>query len=830
MAAYKSFRLPESKENYPPERDFRVKHTSLVLELDFGRSMISGSATVTISPLVDKITRVRLDACELDISKVAIDGERCDFRYDGKKIDVVLKAEMRGEHSVKVEYSASPKEGLYFVGPDKEHPEREVQAWSHNEAEFARYWYPCVDRPSEKASSEITITVPRGFRVVSNGALVSATEDQTTATFHWKEDFPHSSYLTSFVAGKFGEITQEASGVKLHYYFPERKRADVLRYFGETPKMLEVFEELTKVKYPYLKYDQTTVEEFVFGGMENLDATTLAMHYYPDEHSEEDFQTSYATPYSSAVGLVSHELAHQWFGDLVTCADWSHIWLNEAFATYFQALYYEKTRGRDVMVWDLDARAHEYLDEDESEYRRPIVDRGWVYPDDMFDFTTYEKGASMIHELRYLLGDDDFFAGVTEYLQTFSRKNPDTDDLRKIMEKVSGRSLEEFFEQSFRKPGYPEFEVEYAWNEADRTASLRVKQAQLGKGGATLFRLPCDIVFYVDGKRTLNRVWLEAAEQSLVFSLPGKPSIVEVDPQRWLLKKVKFGKSLDLLLNQLSDSVDAWSRAEAANELGRLGSNAAVEGLKAAAAKDQFWNVGQSALRALGEIGTKDALSALIDLALPKNRRVRRGLAGALGAFTDPEARSLLISLLNNDESPYVKCEAALSLAKCWPEGAFPLLVEAMKSNSPNGTLGEACLEAMGRLKDGGIEGVIRSSMEYGNPTRVRIGSLKAIKARGAVLDEEVPLLKDILLNDKEFRVRLYLVNELVRPLGDKRFLEAVRQAADADQDYRVRRKGLEAYHELTRQAEESAAVSKLTAEVHELKEEIKSLKSGAGG
>ncbi len=825
---HKSFQLPESRQHYPPRKDFLTNHVKIELRLDFVGKSISGACTLEIEPIRKGLERARLDACELDIRNVSVDGSPAQFEHDNATLEVALEPR-EGKRTIRVEYSAVPRRGVYFVVPDQEQQQKEVQAWTHSEPEDARFWFPCHDHPADKSSSEIMLMVPRGFKVISNGKLISMNESSDTATWHWREDIPHSSYLTSFVAGKFEEITQEIHGLKLRYNFPESKRADVLRYFGETPRMIEVFEELTGVKYPYSKYDQTTVQDFLAGGEENFNATTFAMNYYPDSSSEEDFQTTYSSPHRTPANLVAHELAHQWFGDFVTCADWAHAWLNEGFATYFQALYVEKTQGPDQMRWDLSTRTEEYFDEDETEYRRPIVERGYVSPHDIFDAHLYPKAAFMLHELRFVMGDEAFFKGITLYLMSHSNSNAETHDLLRSMVQASGLQLEEFFEQSFYKGGHPEFEISYSWEEARRTATLRVKQSQKTDDFTPIFKLPCEIVFYVNGERHPFGVLLDSVEQTLTFLLPSKPSVVEFDPRMWLLKKVKFDKSPDLLLNQLRDSLDAWSRAEAADALGKLKSSKAVPGLRAAIEREQFWHVRSSALKALGEIGTEDALGALFGLGTPENRRIRRGIAAALGNFKDDKARKMLVGLLENDESPYVRCEAALSLAKSWPEGAFPHLKGAMSVSSPNDTLAEACLDAMGKLKDEEVRNAIRASLPYGRPTQRRIGALKAIKGRGYVLDEEVPLLKDILLHDKEFRVRLRLVNQLVRPLGDRRFIEEVREASRSDGNLGVRRKALETYYELAASVEFSTTVSKLKAEVEDLEEENRRLARASG-
>ena len=825
--SHKSFHLPESKPHYAPPREFRTLHRKIELSVDFQKKSISGYCTLDIEPIRQGLGAVHIDARELDVTACAVDGASVDFEYDNAVLTVPLREES-GVRSIRIEYSATPKEGLYFTAPDAEHPEKEVQAWTYSEPESARFWFPCHDHPSDKSSSEVVIRVPKGFRVISNGRLISEREEGGSAIFHWREDTPHSSYLTSFVVGKFSRITQEIHGVKLHYNFPESKRADVLRYFGETPRIIETLEELTGMKYPYEKYDQTTVQDFVAGGEENLNATTLAMTYYPEAGTEEDFQPMYSNPFSSAVNLVAHEAAHQWYGDWVTCTDWCHAWINEAWATYLQSLYTERSRGVDQMRWEMRAREVEYLEEDETKYRRPIVDREYVWPHDVFDHTTYRKGAAMLHELRYIVGDQAFFRGTGEFLKKYAKACGDTDDMRKTMEAVSGLQLEEFFEQAFLKPGYPEFRIEYAWDDVAKTATLHVKQEQDTSDGTPIFKLPCDIVFYVQGARKKFRAMLGPPEQSLVFSLEAKPSVVEFDPERWLLKKVKFEKTFDLLGNQLGQSEDAWSRAEAASALGKTASDQAVTSLMSAAKKEQFWDVRACALRGLGEIGSEKALAALLEVGIPSDRRVRRALTKALGNFKDERARKILVGFLEADESPYVRCEAALSLGKAWPEGALPHLKKAMGVHSPNETLAEACLEAMGKSKDEEVKQIVDGSLAYGKPTRVRVGALKAIKARGRIADDELLLLKDMLLRDKEYRVRLYLVSVLLRELADGRFVDALAEVARGDRNGSVRREALEVFYELSRQAEQTAAIAALRAEVEGLKEENKKLLSSS--
>lgn len=814
---HKTFHIPESKEHFKPSRDFHIEHAKIALAVDFDRQRIDGSCELILTPLRGGVKTIKLDAAEMEVKGVMVDGEKSEFSVGGGRLEIASGLAQGTPKKVVVEYGAHPRMGVIFTAPDKEHPEKEVQAWTHNEAELAHFWFPCFDHPSERFTTETVISVPTGFRVISNGKLVSKWDSGDRTVYHWKEEFPHPAYLTSFVAAKLEELTQEADGVKLNYNFPGSKKDDVLRYFGETPKMIEVFGELTGVKYPYEKYDQTTVQDFVFGGMENLNATTLSTSYYPTAATEEDFQTSYSTPHVNAVDLVAHELAHQWFGDYVTCEDWHHAWLNEAMATYLQCLYVEKTMGTDQMRWDLDARTQQYFEEDKKEYRRAIVDNCYVFPDDLFDFALYEKGASMVHELRYIMGDEAFLRGINGYLKKHGGGNAETDDFRRAMEKASGLSLEKFFKQAFLTPGHPEFEVEYSWDEESSAARVRVRQVQDPEESAWVFELPCELTFLVGKAWKSFRVRLDARDQTFSFGFEEKPSAVEFDPKHWLMKELKFEKSVGMWEAQLRQSPDAWSRAEAARALGKARTGG-VQVLVDAATGDGFWDVKANAFRALGEIGSEEAKAALLAIPAPKGRRERRALVEALGRFKDDACRDKTIHFLKNDDSPYVRCEAALALGKSSPSVAFAYLKEAMKEPSPNDTLREACLEAMGSLKDDGVAEAVARSLAYGNPTRVRLGALKAIKGRGEVLSSEVPVIKEIILHDKEFRVRLGALESVVRSLMDRRFVDEVKAASESDEDLRVRRRALEVYHELTSASQTSDYIAELRHEVEELK------------
>jgi aminopeptidase N len=516
-----------------------------------------------------------------------------------------------------------------------------------------------------------------------------------------------------------------------------------------------------------------------------------------------------------------------WFGDLVTAKHWSHLWLNEGFATYFQALYSERKYGVDEFRHDMLAKATTYFEEDDTVYRRAIVDDTYVYADDVFDAHSYEKGAWMLHELRFILGDEVFFEATRLFLERHALGNVDTHDYMEVLEEKSGLTLEGYFEQFFFKAGHPEFEVTYSWEHSTRLAEVRVKETQKTDDLTPIFSLPCEIVFYVPASSTggvasrrARRVQLRAPEETFHFQLEEKPTIVEFDPQERLLKKVKFEKSVSLLLNQLEGSSDASSRRRAAEGLSSFKMDAqVVVALEDALRKEQHYSVRAEAATSLGKIGSKEALDALLRLSNVSHRRVRRAVVAALGEFKDARVSQPLLAALRSDESPYVQCQAALSYAKVSRPDAFSVLTASLGMPWPEYAITEACLEGLGYVKGPQTREFLKGYLPYGKPTRARVGALKAFAKLGWLSEEEMALLKELLLKDKEYKVReqvLETVNELV----DRRFLQAVNEAAEKDIDPRLKRRAMEVALRLSEASSIESVVSEVRDDLVKVKRE----------
>src|SRR5215467_13051324 len=460
LAGRRPFQPSDVEPQWPRDRAVDILHIKLEVGLDFERKRIAATATHRLTAIVDELKSLEFDASELEIGSVRVGKEPASFESRDGKVQVTLPRALKAgaEVDVDIEYSGAPRRGLYFVAPDSAYPDKPVEAWTQGEDEDSRYWFPCYDYPNDRATSEVIATVPDHFTAISNGALLSKTHNPAarTRTFHWRHDVPHSTYLITLAAGEFVAIEDRAGNTPVLYYVHPGREDDARRAFGNTPKMIQFFERVIGVPYPYAKYAQVAVSDFIFGGMENTSATTQTADTLHDARAHIDFKSD---------PLVAHELAHQWWGDLITCRDWSHAWLNEGFATYSEVLFKEHDMGREEAAYyqmnDLD----NYLQEDSERYRRPIVSKTYMDPHDLFDRHLYEKGGLVLHALRYYLGDDSFQKGLQHYAITNREKVVETNDFRRALEDVTGRDLEAFFDQWVYHSGLPEFKVDYDWDD-----------------------------------------------------------------------------------------------------------------------------------------------------------------------------------------------------------------------------------------------------------------------------------------------------------------------------------------------------------------------------
>ena len=813
------FAFPSSPRNFERDRPFQVEHLALDLALDIAKKSVFGSATLHLRRIDPAADEVHLDAIAFDLRSVRLDGAPAEHRYDGRTLAVTVPR-TKDTAVVTVAYGATPRRGLYFLEPDEHVPDRPRQVWSQCQEEDARYFIPCIDKPHVKMTTEIAVRVPNGWTVLSNGALVAKATPRTGAwRFHWKMDAPHPSYLLTLVAGEFDEVEElanrggsggKASGgskgarkgkrgasapksdspdsVPLSYLVPKGRLEDGLRTFARTPNMVEHFGTLTGTPYPWNKYAQVVVSDFIFGGMENTTATTMYEYILLDARAAIDVTSD---------DLIAHELAHQWFGDYVTCRDWSEGWLNEGFATFFEHVWREKLKGRDEYDHGLKVDLDAYLNEATGRYRRPIVCQDYDAPLDLFDRHLYEKGGLVLHTLRIELGDALFWQGIAVYLARHARGVVETRDLMRAMEDVSGRSLGRFFEQAVYKPGHPECDVSVSWEKKVLTVSVKQHQST-NDGVPAVFEFPLVVEIHEpSADAAVRRERLQVTQKVDTFAVPCevRPAFVVVDPEMRILGDLHLKGPNDMLREQLARAPTARGRSLAAYALATSDDPTTIAALAARLADDdEAWSVRADCAEALGRVRADEAFAALARSAAVKDPKVRRAVAAALGRFRTAEAEDAIRPRALSDASYLVEGEAARALGKTKRATAFEVLLEAAARPSWADVIALGAIDGLAALRDERALPHLMSWTKYGRPTRVRRAAIMALpkiddgrKTREALED---------LLTDSDPHLRIDVARALGE-IGDVKARGALRDRLEIDLDPRVRRRLRETLRDL---------------------------------
>ncbi len=786
-AAYHPFPLPGDRPVYAPDRIADIRHVRIeISELDMEAGAITATCTLRLAAFAGPLASVAFDAVDLGVSSVVDErGQSLAYDNDGRRLTVRLgrPLEEGRETELSISYRATPHRGLYFNRPDDGYPARPRQVWSQGQDQDNRHWFPCHDAPNHKQTSEMIITVPRGLFALSNGRLVSRHVDAGagTETFHWALDVPHASYLVTLAAGDFAELVDEGGAVPLRAYVQRGREEDAARALARTPEMMRFFAERLNYPYPYPLYAQVFVADFIFGGMENTGATTLTDTALYDERAALDYDVD---------SLVAHELAHQWFGDLLTCREWPHAWLNEGFATYWEALFTEQHNGWDEFRYEMWKNANHYRDEDSNHYRRPLVERTYRQPIDIFDGHLYEKGSLVLDMLRHELGDERFFRAMQHYVHSNARRTVITSDLARAVEEATGRNLDWFFEQWAYHGGHPALDSSWSWNPDHNQAVLTVKQTQPQDSLTPLFRVSLDVVFHVRGHEPVPlRLPVQDKEHVVHVALPARPWLVQLDPGDRVLKSLNFERDEVQEREQLAEDLDVIGRIRAAQALGKRATPSAVAALARAVREDRFWGVQAEAARALGAARTtaaRDALVSLMDIAHPK---ARRGVVDALGAFKgDGIAAAALSTLLRRGDSSYfVEAEAAKSLGRTRIDEALETLTWVMaEKESWEEVIRRGALDGMGELRD---RRAIPLLMQWTRPGKNQIARGAAVAAlaklaRGEDKDDLVERLTD-LLEDDSFRVLMRTIPAL-KDIGSESAIPALERLAARHLDGRV--------------------------------------------
>jgi aminopeptidase N len=780
------FVLSGATPHYAPDRSFDTRHIRLELELDFKRRSLSGRATTSLTALADDVREMVFDAVQFQNLKVSSNRGAVTHEYNGRQIRIQwAKPLTRGTAvDVTIGYRVTrPKLGLHFVGPDAYDKRKPQQAWTQGEDEYNRYWFPCHDAPQERATTEMIVAVPAPFTAVSNGALVRKSRRGRSNVFHWKHDVPHSPYLVSLAVGEFSEIKDKWKGVPVLYFCPPGREEDAKRAFGKTPKMIDFFSKRTGVAYPYAKYSQVAALDFIYGGMENTSSTTQTALTLHDERAHQDF---------SSDPLVAHELAHQWFGDLVTCKDWSHAWLNESFATYFEALFKEYDLGYDEFMYELRGNAEAYFSEDRERYRRPIVTKLYKNTNDLFDRHLYEKGSLVLHMIRSLLGETAWWRSINLYLKRHRTQGVETVNLIDAIQESTGKNMRPFFDQWVYKAGHPEYKVRSWWDARAKKQFVRVLQTQPVNDETGLFSMPVTLAFRVRGKEQRFTETVDKKDQLLTFALAAEPELVLFDPDHVILKKIDFVKSEAMWIQQLREDPHVLGRVDAAAVLARFGTPQAVRALAEALTTEKFWGVQVEIAGALGRIESMASLEALLSALHPVTHpKVRRALFEALSRYSDARAQTEIQALHDSEKSYFAQAEAIRALGRMRNPALFGLLREWLAHDSWNDVIRCAAIDAIAALK---IPESMTLLMRYSKPgfsPSARMTAIRGLAGYAAGRDEvQQHLLR--LLADPYLLVQMTVVRTLAQ-VGDERAVPALMKYTTGDLDGRLKRTAEEA-------------------------------------
>lgn len=708
--------------NFPPHRTVDSLHMLLRVRIaDMNKPVMNCTQELTVRPIAGPVSSIALDAVDLKITSVKIDGHSTSFTHDGRTLSISVTPPLPTAQDAKLitEYRVeNPAAGIIWTPESPAWPGRDAQLHSQGETQTNSYWFPCHDFPNEKITNELIVTVPGGYQVSSNGSLVARERGtEVTAvvagknvlspieTYRFIQDKPHSNYLVSLIVGKFdvvelkGETGAFSESLPMPVYVAPGRGVNVAGTFGRTPAMIDYFSMVLEEPYPWSRYAQLSVWNFAHGGMENTGATTLhdGLPYPADELDDHD-----------ADGLISHELAHQWFGDLITCASWEHTWLNEGFATYMTALWMGKRDGPDAYTRSILGNFDGIIANDRGSLPDQQGMASKVYRDSFEAFrrpaNPYGKGSSILHMLRQKVGDAAFFAGIARYIDEHKFQSAETADLRKVMELVSGENLEQFFQQWTAQPGVPRFTATLSFNEETKLLSITTTQTQTINGDNPAFEVPLAVyVRAADGSVKVEQFEITGKEHTFTLPLSAEPVFAAIDPDLWVLAEWKITQPPQWAAAQVTGGPSLVSRIMAARQIAADKDTEARRALAPIAADPtQPRALRVECIRAIANAGGIEELLPLTSAAADHyelRTAIADGLASHAGQADSPpeavvEAHRALLGWWKTDTSSNVRGRALNAMVKLSAPEAPAALAAALAGSSWSDELRLAALEA----------------------------------------------------------------------------------------------------------------------------------------
>jgi aminopeptidase N len=753
---------PGTPEDPPPPppldvttREYDQVHLDLTVRPDLEKGTVDGTAVHHVESLVDGLKVVRMHCVDTVVQSVTCPrgGVLAHTVKDGILTFPLPEALQAGAGTkVTIRYVSTPRMGLYFHKPTRDDPATPWFLYSQGQGNDNRRWVPCYDEPDDRLTWNVTVIAPKDLETVSNGVLASSTPNPDgTHVDRWEFRWRSPMYLLTLIVADLETVTERWKDVTLEYSAPHGRREELVTSLKETAHMLGVFSDLTGETYPWPRYAQTYVWDFVYGGMENTTATTLNMRALHGERARPNYMSE---------GLVAHELAHMWFGDLLTCKTWEHIWLNEGFATYMTDVWFEHRFGEESLLLRRREQNAGYMagTPDAAALELKKEPRGDI-PLELHGGKQYDRGAAILHTLRREIGDEAFWQGVKGYVAGRRDCAVTSEDLRRAMEKAAGRDLKWFWEQWVYGAGYPVIDASY-----DRAAgTLTLRQAQRQHGGQGLFRVTLPVRVGPEGP--VQRIVLH--QESQTFALDPRAEYVRVGVGGDLLLKVRYEAGLPGWEAMLRVDPDVNARLDAVYALEVYGPQA-VAPLARAAGQDASYGVREESCRVLGRLqggsGGEKATEALLAATRDADARVRETALEALGAGTRAMVGEILAVRAREDENDYCRAAAARSLGKVHAEGAEALLEELLKVDSHGDVIRGAALDGLGAL--GGRRAIDQAKAHIGyawgkgSNHRMRQSALNVlVSLAGDERDTHVVLMG--LLSDRYHAMRTWAAEAL---------------------------------------------------------------------
>ena len=765
-------------------KEFDLVHTKLDVRFNWEKAHLYGKAELTLTPYFYDQTQLVLNARGMDLHKIQLITMGEDslpvftdlkYEYDSLLITIDLAKTYTRKDTIAlyIDYTSRPNDlkeggsdaissdkGLYFINEKGEDKDKPMQIWTQGETESNSAWFPTIDSPNQKTTEEIAITVDNKYKTLSNG-IMSHSEDNGdgTRTDFWEMDMPHAPYLFMMTVGEFSLTKDTWRDIEVNYYVEEEYAAYAKDIFGHTPEMLEFFSNKLGVDYPWQKYSQVIVRDYVSGAMENTSAVIFGEFTHQTKREMIDG--------SSSEDVISHELFHHWFGDLVTCESWANLPLNESFATYGEVLWREHKYGDDKAAEGLQNDMNSYLGQAKRSGKKNMIRFGYDSREDMFDGHSYQKGGRILHMLRKYIGDDAFFTSLKTYLNENEYTDVEMHQLRLACEKVTGEDLNWFFNQWFYAAGHPELDINYYYDDSLKIQTVTVEQMQDLKIGP-LYKLPFKIDLYVDGKVETKEVVADKLMNVFKFEVSAKPDLVNVDADKALLcEKVDHQEAISNWAFMYNHAPRYLDRFEAIQKLSKSDDDIALEAM-VNALSDTYPYLRRTAIKGIKKAAKKNEemiKTKLLDLAKnDSDSKVRGDAISALAKYykEDEKVKGVLVSGVS-EESYYVIGKSLAGLSKVSYEDAMKF-AKSLEGDENGRIINAVCAIYAEHGTAEQHPFFIKTTAEmdgYEKYGAVSNYGKYLKKQNNTVIKEALPTLTDIAKNEEAWWMRMTGINVL---------------------------------------------------------------------